>query len=196
METLAFDSSGNLYIGTQSSLYGYNLTLNQATLIGSYGGAFQLGSTGQNMRFAGTTLYVSNTDPDLNDTDLYSLDISTGLATWFGEVVGHPGLALGNYGSALYGSSVPAVQGQGSGPLTLLYFGTTVTRQMGPDPDNPEAQEYLVDHVDALTPDEDGNGGFPLNYNFSGVPVPEPSTWMIFLSGAGSLALLRRRVAK
>ena len=191
MESLAFDSAGNLFIATQSSLYRYNLESNAAAAVGTgYGNALQLGATGQNIRFNGATLYLTNTDPDNNDTDLYSINTASGSASFVGSIVGHAALTLGNYGDHMYGSSTPAI-----GRLTydLVDFGTTVTATMGDNPDfgtpGEPAQELLVNHTSVLSGSTSST--FPQNVNFSG--VPEPTSCVLLFAGAGSLAFLRRR---
>ena len=111
METLAFNPGGNLYVGTQHSLYSVNKNSAGSSYLGEFGAAFQANGTIQNIRFNGSTLYATNTDPDAADTDLYAINTSNASATWIGEVQGHPGLALGNYGTQMYGSSLPAIHG-------------------------------------------------------------------------------------
>ena len=72
-----------------------------------------LGSTGQNIRFAQDgNLYVSNTS---TNTDIYRINTTNGAATWMGEAVGYPYLMLQNASSNMYGvyinlGSVPATR--------------------------------------------------------------------------------------
>ena len=63
IESLAFrPGDGALFGATQSKLYTINPANGTATLIGSYGTPQNLGTTGQNIRFAQDgNLYVSNT---------------------------------------------------------------------------------------------------------------------------------------
>jgi len=83
IETLAFDPTNDeLFAATQNSLYTLNITTAAATLIGAYGSAQGLGSSGQNIRFAADgDLYVTNTSTDGTSTNLYRLDLTTGNAT-------------------------------------------------------------------------------------------------------------------
>jgi len=186
MESLAFDSAGNLYIASQSGLYGFNRSTGVASYIGDYGSAVELNGTGQNIRFAGSSLYVTNTDVDPHDTDLYSINTSTGSASFVGTIDGHASVALGNSGSHLYGSCVPAVGG-GSGSLDLLDFGTTVATYVGP---TEEGSETLVAHDQLLT------NTFPGNVNFTAIPEHGRLGTLACLVGSGVFLRFRRRSFK
>lgn len=166
-ETLAFDGSGQLYIGTQSALYKYNLVNATAQFIGNYGGAEYLNNGGQNMRFSGNTLYLANTGGNGN-TQLYTVNLDNGSATYVGNIVGQPSLVLGNYNNHLYGSSVPAINSAGGNP-DVIDFGSVVTVSGG-------NVKYTVI-----------GDNFPENVNFTAANstgdvavVPEPSQWALF----------------
>src|SRR5208282_5121198 len=75
IESLAFrPSDGVLFGATATRLYTINLTNGTATSVGLYGSAHNLGSTGQNIRFAQDgNLYVSNTS---TNTDIYLVSTS------------------------------------------------------------------------------------------------------------------------
>jgi len=102
IQSLAFrPSDGKLFGATQNRLYTINPVNGTATSVGSYGNAHNLGSTGQNIRFAQDgNLYVSNTG---TNTDIYRLNTSSGAATWMGEAIGYPYLMLMNASSNMYG---------------------------------------------------------------------------------------------
>ena len=186
MESLAFDSNGNLYLATQANLYSVGVPTNSAsvTLIGQgWGSPYELGSTAQNIRFgANNTLYLTNTAPNAYDTDLYSVNTTTGVATHVGTLP-FASLALGNSGTQLLGAYVPAI-GNSSG-LTpyLVDLGTNPTTSLGPDPDNLSSQTDIVNTTTI-------SSQFPVNVNFSGgadlATAPEPST----LFGVGFLGLM------
>ncbi|MFO1475573.1 MAG: YDG domain-containing protein [Verrucomicrobiota bacterium] len=102
IQSLAFRyKDGALFGATQSKLYVINPTNGAATLVGSYGTPSNLGSSGQNIRFAADgNLYVSNTS---TNTDIYRINTANGAATWMGEVIGCPYLMLQNGSSNMYG---------------------------------------------------------------------------------------------
>ena len=201
METLAFNSAGNLYIGTQSELYQFNFsnpsgTAGTATDVGSYsaGNDPYLNGGGQNMRFAGNTLYLANTGSG-NNTELYTVDTTTGAANFIGVVTNQPSLVLGNQGSHVYGSSVPAINGGGAA-ADLLDFGPTITTAMGVNPLGGSGQLPIVNYTTVLV--GDSSGSFPLNQNFteagplgSVAAVPEPNIG--FLLGLGALGMVAVR---
>jgi len=186
MESLAFDSTGNLYIATQANLYSVGVPTNSAaaTLVGQgWGNPYELGTTAQNIRFgANNTLYLTNTDPDGNDTDLYSVNTTTGVATHVGTLP-FPSLALGNSGFQVFGSYIPALGNSSGATPYLITLGTSPTTSLGPDPDNASTQ---TDIVNTTTISND----FPANVNFSGGPefavAPEPSA----MFGVGLLGLV------
>ena len=173
-ETMAFDGSGRLYIGTQSALYSYNLSSATAQFIGNYGGAQYLNNGGQNIRFSGETLYLANTGAGDN-TQLYTVNLTNGSATYIGNIVGQSAVVFGNYNTHLYGSSVPAING-GVGNQDVLDFGSVVTVTSG--------------NVNYTIIGE----SFPENVNFTAThsngivaAVPEPSVWALL--GIGGLAV-------
>src|ERR1039457_1769758 len=102
IQSLAFrPSNGALFGATQSKLYTINPANGTATSVGNYGSPKNLGTTGQNIRFAmDGNLYVSNTS---TNTDIYRINTTNGAATWMGEAVGYPYLMLQNASSNMYG---------------------------------------------------------------------------------------------
>ena len=198
IQSLAFDSAGALYAATQSTLYRLDPASAAATRIGEFGSAPELGSTGQNIRFAADgNLYISNTESDGHDTDIYRLDTTTGAATWMGEVL-VPGLALNNFGATMYGVSMPLLNG-----ATAALWSLDVNSFV-PGGTNADGSTHVIDSQMLLGPAL-GNS-FPVNTTFSGGPggphalpspdengefsLPEPGVGCLVLIGA---ALLTRR---
>jgi len=181
METMAFDSRGNLYIGTQSSLYEFRG--GTATLVGNYGDAPYLNGRGQNIRFENGTLYLANTGSGGN-TELYTVSTNTGVATFVGVITNQASVVLGNSGGHVYGSSVPAING-GAGSADLLDFGVSITTyESGGVP----VVNYTV-----------VESSFPQNVNFTGVgdvaAVPEPGVGILLIVGlaVGGAVWFRRK---
>ena len=81
---------------------------------------------------------------------------------------------MGNYGTQMYGSSLPAIHG-GATLTDLLYFGSTVT-----------TTGDFVDHQQTL-------GVFPQNVNFT---TPEPATMCLLVAGSIMGIMRRRKIAR
>ena len=205
METLAFNSAGDLYVGTQSELYKFNFsnpngTAGTATDVGSFNAnntSTYLNGTGQNMRFEGNALYVANTGSG-NNTELYTVNTATGAANFIGVVTNQPSLVLGNQDGHVYGSSVPAINGGGA-VADLLDFGSTITTYLGNNPLGGGGQLPIVNYTTVLA--GDNSGSFPQNVNFTEAgplagnvaAVPEPN--ISILLGLGLLGgLVARRL--
>ncbi len=188
METLAFDSQGNLFIGTQSSLYEVNG--GAAVFIGNYGSAPYLNSAGQNIRFEGNTLYLANTGSG-NNTELYSISTNSGVATFIGVITNQPSVVLGNAGGHIYGSSVPAING-GAAHADLLDFGATITTYLGRNPLG-SGEIQIVNYTTV-------NNTFPMNVNFSAAgsvaAVPEPNICLLLGLGIITAIAVRYRKTK
>lgn len=168
IQSIAFRSSdGVLFGATQSSLYTINTTNGQTTLIGNFGGAYNLGGSGQNIRFAQDgNLYISNTSAD---TDIYRVNTVNGTALWVGEVTGFPNLILENGGDYIYGVSI-AVGAPGGTAPELLGFDLSNFVDGGTNADG-STHQITVKMVGACT-------NFPVNFNFSGnvlQPIVDPS---------------------
>ncbi|MFZ0827580.1 MAG: MBG domain-containing protein [Verrucomicrobiia bacterium] len=165
IESLAFrQSDGVLFGATSSKLYTINTTNGTATLIGSYGTPRNLGTTGQNIRFAQDgNLYVSNTS---TNTDIYRVNTTNGAATWMGEAVGYPYLTLENGSQYTYGVFIKL--GSVTNPipeLATLDLNSFVT---GGTNANGSTHQITINLVGAGT-------NFPSNFNFSG-NVPQAIT--------------------
>ncbi len=165
IESLAFrPSDGALFGATQSKLYTINPATGTATLVGSYGSPTNLGTTGQNIRFAQDgNLYVSNTS---TNTDIYRINTSTGAATWMGEAIGYPYLMLQNGSQYMYGVFVNLGTGTNSYPeLASFNLNSFVT---GGTNANGSTHPISITLVGAGT-------NFPADFVFSG-NVPQPVT--------------------
>lgn len=175
IETFAFDpNNGELFAATQNSLYTLDPNTAQATLIGAYGSAPGLGTSGQNIRFASDgDLYVTNTSTDGITTDLYRLSLTDGNATFLGGVIGYPNLVLANAGHDMYGVSVN-VSAPGGTQQTLLTF------------DLGSLGDGSSPHNISVTP-LNGTANIPQNFNFSGSQaasaIPEPNSLALILAG-------------
>jgi hypothetical protein len=175
IESLAFrPSDGALFGATQSKLYTINPANGTATSVGSYGSPRNLGTTGQNIRFAQDgNLYVSNTG---TNTDIYQISTSNGSATWMGEAVGYPYLMLQNGSQYMYGVFVNLGTGTNTYP-ELANFNLTSFVAGGTNADGSTHQITLT-LVGAGT-------NFPANVVFSG-NVPQPVTNLtVAVSAAG-----------
>jgi len=165
IQSLAFrPSDGALFGATQNRLYRINPTNGTATLVGNYGNAHNLGSTGQNIRFAQDgNLYVSNTG---TNTDIYRVNTASGAATWMGEAVGYPYLMLMNASSNMYGVFVNLGTGSNSYP-ELASFDLSSFIAGGTNA-NGSTHQITITLVGAGT-------SFPANFVFSG-NVPQVIT--------------------
>jgi hypothetical protein len=165
IESLAFrPSDGALFGATQSKLYTINPADGTATLVGNYGSPRNLGTTGQNIRFAQDgNLYVSNTS---TNTDVYQINTSTGSATWMGEAVGYPYLMLQNGSQYMYGVFVNL--GNGSDTYPELASFDLSSFVAGGTNANGSTHQITITLVGAGT-------SFPANFVFSG-NVPQPVT--------------------
>ncbi|MCE0484228.1 MAG: lactonase family protein [Methylacidiphilales bacterium] len=183
IESLAFDPvSGQLYAASQGSLYRVDRVTGVATLIGSFGVAPGLNDNGQNIRFAADGyLYDTNTSTNGTSTGLYRIDVTTGAATYLGEIQNYDNLVLANAGNAMYGVTVnvtnsPSIQ------QTLLTF------------DLSSLDDGLYPHDITIIP-LNGKANIPSNFNFSGdqdaaVLVPEPSIHGLIAVGLGLAFIL------
>ncbi len=165
IESLAFrPSDGKLFGATQSKLYTINPANGTATLVGNYGSPTNLGTSGQNIRFAQDgNLYVSNTS---TNTDIYRINTTSGAATWMGETVGYPYLMLQNGSQYMYGVFVNLGTGTNTYP-ELASFNLSNFVVGGTNADGSTHQITLT-LVGAGT-------NFPANFVFSG-NVPQPVT--------------------
>ncbi len=165
IESLAFrPSDGKLFGAAQNRLYTINPNNGTATLVGNYGNARNLGSTGQNIRFAKDgNLYVSNTS---TNTDIYQVSTTNGTATWMGEAVGYPYLMLMNASSNMYGVFVNLGNAGNSYP-ELASFDLSSFVAGGTNA-NGSTHQITINLVGAGT-------NFPANFVFSG-NVPQAVT--------------------
>ena len=165
IESLAFrPSDGALFGATSSKLYTINPANGTATLVGSYGSPTNLGTTGQNIRFAQDgNLYVSNTS---TNTDIYRINTTNGAATWMGEAVGYPYLILMNASSNMYGVYINL--GTSTNPVPKLATFDLSSFVNGGTNANGSTHQVTVILVGAGT-------NFPANFNFSG-NVPQAIT--------------------
>ena len=171
IESLAFNSQGNLYGATQGALYTIDPSTANATFIGNFNNSL-LGNSGQNIRFAANgCLYDTDGGVYSDKSCLYQLDLVSGAATCVGVVNSLGGLMLENSGSMMYGAGVQI----GSASLVAqALIGIQLDTLVPNSPDNPVG-------FSLLTTD------FPINFNFSSestFDVPEPRTTGILAVGA------------
>ena len=165
IESLAFrPSDGALFGASQSALYTVNLATGNATSVGNFGSPKNLGTTGQNIRFAQDgNLYVSNTS---TNTDIYRINTTSGAATWMGEAVGFPYLMLQNASSNMYGVYINL--GSSTNPSPKLVTFNLNSFVNGGTNANGSTNQIIPTLVGAGT-------NFPANFNFSG-NVPQAVT--------------------
>jgi hypothetical protein len=159
IQSLAFRPSDSVLFGaTHNNLYKINIANGTATSVGSFGNAHNLGSTGQNIRFAQDgNLYVSNTS---TNTDIYRLNTSTGTATWMGEAIGYPYLILENGGTnTMYGVYINL--GSSTNPFPVLTTFDLSSFVVGGTNANGSTHQITINLVGAGT-------NFPANFNFTG----------------------------
>jgi hypothetical protein len=157
IESLAFrPSDGVLFGATQTALYIIDPVTGNATFVGNFGTPTNLGSTGQNIRFAQDgNLYDSNTSAN---TDIYRINTANGVATWMGEASGIPDLMLMNEGNSMYGVYISL--GSSSGPENILAaFDLTSFVEGGTNADG-STHQISIAMVGAGT-------NFPINFIFS-----------------------------
>jgi len=176
IQSLAFrPSDGVLFGATRNHLYRINISNGTATSVGAYGSAHNLGSTGQNIRFAEDgNLYVSNTS---TNTDIYRLSTSTGAATWMGEAVGYPYLILENGGSnTMYGVYINL--GSSTNPAPVLTSFNLSSFVVGGTNSNGSTHQITLNLVGAGT-------NFPANFNFTGNNTQPVTNLTIRVSATG-----------
>ncbi len=166
IESLAFrPKDGTLFGASQSGLYTINPANGTATSVGSYGSPTNLGTTGQNIRFAQDgNLYVSNTS---TNTDIYRINTTNGAAMRMGEAVGFPYLILMNASSNMYGVFINLGSGASNATPELVTFNLSSFVNGGTNA-NGSTHQITVSLVGAGT-------NFPANFNFSG-NVPQAVT--------------------
>ena len=175
IQSLAFRySDGVLFGATQTGLYIINTVTGAATLVGSFGSPRNLGTQGQNIRFAQDgNLYVSNTSAN---TDIYRINTTNGVATWMGEAVGIPYLMLMNGDNYMYGVYISL--GSSSGPQNILAsFDLTSFVAGGTNADG-STHQISIAMVGAGT-------NFPINFIFSGSVSPAVTNLAVPVSAVG-----------
>ena len=173
IESIAFRPSDGALFGVglsvigapQDGLYTINPTTGEATLVGSFGNAYNLFNPfPQNIRFdSDGNLYLSNTS---GNTDIYRVNTDNGSATFVGEVAGYANLILENGSQYMYGVSIPSINGADAQPVLVSFdLGSFVNGGTNADGSIHQISVTMV-----------GAGGdFPVNFNFSGnVPNPLP----------------------
>lgn len=187
LESLAFQpGTGKLYAASQGALYTVNTTTASTSLVGNFGTPTGLNDNGQNIRFAADgDLYDTNTSTNGTSTGLYHLSLTSGSATFLGNVQGYVNLVLANAGDQLYGVSIN-VTGSSTTQQTLIGFNlTSLDTEIS-------AQNITVTPLD-------GQANIPSNFNFSGgqnaaapdfneQALPEPATYALVLFGLGVFA--------
>jgi len=178
IQSLAFRPSDSALFGaTRNQLFMINITNGTATLVGAYGNAHNLGSTGQNIRFAQDgNLYVSNTS---TNTDIYRLNTTNGAATWMGEAIGYPYLTLENGGTNMYGVYINL--GSSTNPSPVLAAFNLSNFVVGGTNANGSTHQITINLVGAGT-------NFPANFNFSGNIFQPVTNLTIRVSAVGPVS--------
>jgi len=199
IESLAFAPNGTLYGATQGALYTINPATGVATLVGSFNNSV-IGNSGQNIRFGyDGNLYDTDAGVNANNTDLFSISLNNGLATFMGVVTNFPGLSLENADSQMYGVGI---QINSASSLVQSLVGIDLN-SLVPGGTNLDGSTVNLSY-ELLT------DNFPNNYNFSSadlyvvpgsiLPAPEPGVGLICLTGGLILPVItisrKRRFAQ
>jgi len=193
IESLAIGLNGTLYGTSQSALYTIDPTTGEVSLIGDFDNSL-LNNAGQNIRFAadGNLYDTDGGAGDLN-TDLFQINLATGLATTEGVITNFPGLCLENAGQIMYGVGI---QINAASTLAQDLVGIDLN-SLQPGGTNQDGSLSDIPYVLATT-------NFPNNYNFSsaadytvpGTPVvtaPEPTATTSIAAGAFCWLIQYRR---
>jgi hypothetical protein len=192
IESLAMAPDGTLYGATQDALYKVNPVTGVATLVGTFNNSI-IGNSGQNIRF-GYDGNLYDTDGGVNATSTHLFQISTvnGAATLMGTVTNFPGLCLENAGSQMYGVGIQL--GAASSLMQNLLGIDLNTIQSG----GTNLDGSTVDISYQLL-----TSNFPNNFNFSSadlfvvpgsiLPVPEPSPFLLTITGGVIFLLISRK---
>jgi hypothetical protein len=192
IESLAIAPDGTLYGSTQGALYTINPVNGIATLVGSFNNSI-IGNSGQNIRF-GYDGNLYDTDGGVNATSTHLFQISTvnGAATLMGTVTNFPGLCLENAGSQMYGVGI---QLGAASSLMQNLLGIDLNTVV-PGGTNLDGSTVNISYQ-LLT------SNFPNNYNFSSadlyvvpgsiLPVPEPSAFLLSITGGVIFLLISRK---
>jgi len=199
LESLAIAPDGTLYGATQGALYTINPVNGIATLVGSFNNSV-IGNSGQNIRFGyDGNLYDTDAGVNANNTDLFSISLNNGLATFMGVVTNFPGLSLENADSQMYGVGI---QINSASSLVQSLVGIDLN-SLVPGGTNLDGSTVNLSY-ELLT------DNFPNNYNFSSadlyvvpgsiLPAPEPGVGLICLTGGLILPVItisrKRRFAQ
>ena len=192
IESLAIAPDGTLYGATQGALYTINPVNGIATLVGSFNNSV-IGNSGQNIRF-GYNGILYDTDGGVNATSTHLFQISTvnGAATLMGTVTNFPGLCLENAGLQMYGVGI---QLGAASTLMQNLLGIDLNTVV-PGGTNPDGSTVNIGYQ-LLT------SNFPNNFNFSSadlfvvpgsiLPVPEPSAFLLSITGGVIFLLISRK---
>jgi PEP-CTERM motif len=201
---IAFDSAGNLFGISFTTLYSVNKTTGVRTSIGSFGGSLNALVFG-----ADGTLYGAG------GRSLYSINKTTGAATLLGNTGFDSAGDLAFFGGNLYltaGTGISSLARINLGPVSGSLVGSTGVNSVfglarGDDGVLYGVAGRSVYKVNAAT----GAATFATNYNYTGAggafgsaffaeattgAVPEPATWAMMIVGFGiaGYSLRRRRV--
>jgi hypothetical protein len=192
IESLAIAPDGTLYGATQGALYKVNPVTGIATLVGTFNNSI-IGNSGQNIRFGyDGNLYDTDGGVNAASTHLFQISTVNEAATLMGTVTNFPGLCLENAGSQMYGVGIQL--GAASSLMqNLLGIDLNTIRPGGTNLDG-----STVDIGYQLL-----TSNFPNNYNFSSadlyvvpgsiLPVPEPSAFLLSITGGVIFLLISRK---
>jgi hypothetical protein len=192
IESLAIAPDGTLYGATQGALYKVNPVTGVATLVGTFNNSI-IGNSGQNIRFGyDGNLYDTDGGVNATSTHLFQISMVNGAATLMGTVTNFPGLCLENAGSQMYGVGI---QLGAASSLMQNLLGIDLNTVV-PGGTNLDGSTVNISYQ-LLT------SNFPNNYNFSSadlyvvpgsiLPVPEPSAFLLSITGGVIFLLISRK---
>jgi hypothetical protein len=192
IESLAIAPDGTLYGATQGALYKVNPVTGIATLVGTFNNSI-IGNSGQNIRFGyDGNLYDTDGGVNATSTHLFQISMVNGAATLMGTVTNFPGLCLENAGSQMYGVGI---QLGAASSLMQNLLGIDLNSVV-PGGTNLDGSTVNISYQ-LLT------SNFPNNYNFSSadlyvvpgsiLPVPEPSAFLLSITGGVIFLLISRK---
>jgi hypothetical protein len=223
--SLGFDDVDGLAFNASNQLFGVNDTTNQllsidintgvASVVGALASAGHTSFNDMGLAFIGSTLFMSSTHGTTGVGELYTVNTSTGQASFVGDFGSNLKVrSLGSFGGVLYGwsnvdtlltinTSTGLASSKGS-------FGFRTAGQDGMDIDPITGKIWSIAEVEGRTYTLDPNNGHATvqatlltcngvkctnsgGFNSLAIPVPEPEGYALALAGLGVLGLMLGR---